>query len=225
MSGKETLVDRLPVLLSSFSDEMTKLLGVPALNSGTGHAAADAVYAELKSWNCESKIVAMCFDIMASNTGKFAGARELLEELIGHNLLRVACRHHMLVVLLSDVFTVCFGPSTGPEVLIFKEFREKWSKLNHHEPLVQGTLLITAPDELKNFIRNKLREEHVCKDCKEFLHLAGLHIGMNIECNIRKPGAIHRARWMAKAIYSLKMELLHEGNEAVLQLTARAETI
>jgi len=27
-------------------------------------------------------------------------------------------------------------------------------------------------------------------------------------------GAIHRARWMAKCIYSLKVELLHEANKA-----------
>ena len=38
MSGKETLVDRLPVLLSSITDGTTMLLGDPALDSGTGCA-------------------------------------------------------------------------------------------------------------------------------------------------------------------------------------------
>jgi len=38
---------------------------------------------------------------------------------------------------------------------------------------------------------------------------------------IQKPGALHRARWMAKAIYFLKIHLLFEGNEAVIKLTAR----
>jgi hypothetical protein len=32
---------------------------------------------------------------------------------------------------------------------------------------------------------------------------------------------MHRTRWMSKAIYSLEMELLYEGNEAVLKLTSR----
>jgi hypothetical protein len=36
-----------------------------------------------------------------------------------------------------------------------------------------------------------------------------------------RPGALHRARWMAKAIYSLKIELLFSGNESVLHLTAK----
>ena len=43
---------------------------------------------------------------------------------------------------------------------------------------------------------------------------------MEIGSTIRKPGAIHRARWMAKAFYALKIELLFEGNETVMQLTA-----
>ena len=66
-----------------------------------------------------------------------------------------------------------------------------------------------------------MSESHSREDYKELLNLAGIHIGINIDCNIRKPGAIHRARWMAKAIYALKMELLLEGNEAVIKMTAR----
>ena len=103
----------------------------------------------------------------------------------------------MLDVLLSDVFTVCFGSSSGPEILIFKRFREKWSKLNHHEPKLQGILLVTAPDELKSFIHYQLSEAHQQEDYKELLNLVGLHIGMNIECNIRNPGTMHQVCWMA----------------------------
>ena len=59
-----------------------------------------------------------------------------------------------------------------------------------------------------------------CDDYKELLNFAGLYIIMNIECNIRKLGAIHQACWMAKAIYSLKMDLMLEGNETVFRPTA-----
>jgi hypothetical protein len=44
---------------------------------------------------------------------------------------------------------------------------------------------------------------------------------MTSEATIYKPGAMHTARWMSKAIFSLKMQLLYEGNEAVLKLTSR----
>ncbi|GBM33565.1 hypothetical protein AVEN_197318-1 [Araneus ventricosus] len=53
-----------------------------------------------------------------------------LSKKIGRNLLWIACRHLMFEVLLSNAFSVCFGQSTGPEILLFKRFRENWSKLN-----------------------------------------------------------------------------------------------
>ena len=46
-------------------------------------------------------------------------------------------------------------------------------------------------------------------------------VGLPIEAKVRRPGAVHRARWMAKALYTLKIELLHAGNEKQFKLTAR----
>lgn len=221
VSGSDALIDRLPVLLSSVTDGTIKLLGVPSLDCGTGRAAAEAVHEQLKSWNAESYVIGMCFDTTAANTGKFTGACKLLEELLGRNLLWLACRHHMLEVLLSDAFNVCFGPSSGPEIKIFKRFRENWSKLSHREPPARSTPLLPAPEDLKNFILQQLTQGHPREDYSELLCLAGLLTGMDTGSVIRKPGAIHRARWMAKAIYSLKIELLYEGNETVVHLTAR----
>jgi hypothetical protein len=220
-SDTESFVDRLPVLLSSLIDGTTKLLGVPALESGTGRAVADGVHEQLKLWNFEEQVVAMCFDTTASNTGKFAGACRLLEDCLGRNLLWLPCRHHVHEVLLSDAFTVCFGPSSGPDILIFKRFRERWGQLNHKEFQLQGTPLLAAPDDIKAFIQQQVTHEHPREDYLDLLTLAGLLIGLNIESAIRKPGAIHRARWMAKAIYSLKMQLLLNGNETVIQLSGR----
>jgi hypothetical protein len=46
-------------------------------------------------------------------------------------------------------------------------------------------------------------------------------VGLTVPTTFRKPGAIHRARWMAKAIYTMKVELLLDDYESVIQLTAR----
>ena len=70
----------------------------------------------LEEWSIEQRCVAMCFDTTASNTGKFAGAYIPLEALIGHPLLWTPCRHHILEVILRDVFKVTFGPSSSPKV-------------------------------------------------------------------------------------------------------------
>ena len=146
--GSASLIDRLPVLVTSAVDSDTKLLGVPALLSGTGKDTAAAVLQQLQSWHCESFIIGMCFDTTASNTGRHSGACQLLENALNRNLLWLACRHHMHEILLSDMFAVCFGPSSGPEVTFFKRFRENWDKLPSHQPKLGTIPVIAASDGL-----------------------------------------------------------------------------
>lgn len=78
-----------------------------------------------------------------------------MNDTLGRRLLWLACRHHMLEVLLSDAFAVCFGPSSGPDIAIFKRFRYKWSQLNHHQPAARSVPLFTAVDDLKSFIQEQ----------------------------------------------------------------------
>jgi hypothetical protein len=213
-------VERLPVLISSLVDGTVKLLGVPKLASGTGNAAAQAVLELLKSWKGDSVVIGMCFDTTASNAGRHTGACTLLEVAIDHNLLWMACRHHMFEILLSDAFGVCFGPSSGPEILLFKRFKEKWVNLVQRRPKARAMPLIPASDKLKAFIHEQLQVRHPRDDYRELLLLAASMVGLTTSSAIRKPGAMHRARWMSKAIYSMKIELLLDGNEAVIQLTS-----
>jgi len=77
--------------------------------------------------------------------------------------------------------------------------------VNHKEFQLQGTPLLAAPDDIKAFIQQQVTHEHPREDYLELLTQTGLLISLNIESPIRKSGAIHRARWIAKAIYSLKM--------------------
>ena len=220
-------IDRLPVLITSLDDRSTKLLGVPKLPSGSGKAAADAVFQELVSWECLPDVIGMCFDTTASNTGRLSGACTLLEQSLGRDVLWLACRHHMFEVLLANAFNECFGPTTGPEILLFKRFKDCWSSLIHQQlslddvAKLQKTPKIAASDSLKAFISQQLGETHAREDYKELLNLAGLLLGLAITATVRKPGALHRARWMAKAIYSMKIELLYDGNEIVLNLTGQ----
>jgi len=71
------------------------------------------------------------------------------------------------------------------------------------------------------FISQHCEQTYPRENYREFFNLAALSIGLDVTITIRKFGALHRARWMAKAIYSLKIQLLFEGNEAVIKLTAR----
>jgi len=93
--------------------------------------------------------------------------------------LWLACRHHMHEILLSDVFTVCFGPSSGPEV-IFKRFREKWDNLSSHQSKLGTTPLISASDSLKSFITDELKQKHLRDDYLELI----THLITDLPCSV-----------------------------------------
>ena len=180
-------VDRLPILVTKLEDASFKLLGAPVLESGTGKSTSGAVLSTLNSWKCTAGVIGMCFDTTSSNTGWRAGAATLLEKSIGRNLLWLSCRHHICEILLSDIFFVCFGPSSGPEIAMFKKFRQQWTTLaNHNVSTKPGEALIESSDSLKLFIENQLNKSHVRKDYLELLQLAGLAVGLDIKVNIFK---------------------------------------
>jgi hypothetical protein len=81
--------------------------------------------------------------------------------------------------------------------------------------------LIPASDKLRQFIQEQTAQQHPRNDYLELLQLAAVAVGLPCETAVKKPCAMHRAKWMAKAIYWLKIELLFARNETVLRLTAR----
>jgi hypothetical protein len=47
---------------------------------------------------------------------------------------------------------LCFGPSTGSEIRMFKGFKENWSKRIHHQPEQRDGAVLPASDVLKQLI-------------------------------------------------------------------------
>src|SRR6218665_2537512 len=106
LTGKEH-VDRLPVLVSGHG--VNKLLGVPKLTSGKGENTAAAVYTLLQDWSVADRVKAMCFDTTSSNTGHRAGACILLKQKLERHLLYLACRHHIMKLILAAAFKAVMG--------------------------------------------------------------------------------------------------------------------
>ena len=209
-------VDRLPILVSNQYHGVEQLLNVPKLLNGGGEAMATAIVDTIKSWNLVDKVKALSFDTTASNSGVRGGAAVLIEKKLETKLIYLACRHHVHEVILGDVFTTLFGPSTGPDILLFKRFQAKWSLFAHDQP-ENG---FTDPDTAAEFTQNKdmmdealefalvcLKDQHPRDDYRELLELTVIYMGGIPPRGIRimAPGAIHRARWIAKALYSLKV--------------------
>lgn len=69
---------------------------------------------------------------------------------------------------------------------------------------------------LKIWINEQMAKKICRHDYREFLELSLLFLGEPLPLSgrrktiFRPPGAVHHARWMAKAIYSLKMFMFRE---------------
>lgn len=123
------LVDRLPVIISGKVTE--QLLGAPKIETGTGASQAEAVYKCLVDWGVQDNVVGMCFDTTSSNTGHKSGACTLVERKLGRPLMNLACRHHVLELVLKAAFEDQFGTSTSPQIPMFEKFRREWHALDH----------------------------------------------------------------------------------------------
>lgn len=156
----------------------------------------------------------MCADTTNVNTGHIAGAIKLLEQCLGRDLLYLACRHHVLELALRAAFEAKFGRTTGPDVSLFKGFKDAWSTIDKTKfksginmTKVKSAFQAPEIEDQINFCFEQLKLNHSRADHKELLELAILFLGGNISTAFRTPGAMSHARWLSKAIYSLKMYL------------------
>lgn len=189
-----------------------KFLGAPKLPSGTGQSIADAVYDLLVKWNLVDRIQGLSFDTTSTNTGIDNGAAYLLQEKIGRDLLFLPCRHHIYEIFLGNVFQK-FIPSSAPEVPMFERFQKAWPTLNYEsfqagieDENVRAQYTQSELNEINQYCSKQLTKPQIRDDYREFLQLALMFIGTD-KFNFHIPGGISNARWMAKALYSLKIYL------------------
>jgi len=210
--GHET-VDRLPILVSGKS--VDQLLAIPKLISGTGQSISLAVYETTSSWGLCDKIKCMSFDTTAVNTGLRNGACILLEQNMDKDMLWLACRHHIMEIMLEAVVVHAIGCSSGPDILLFKRFKKSWSTIQseHFETVISDASTSNKIENISTdmiiFASKQLEEFQPRDDYKELLNLCIIFLGgvPKKGLSFRSPGGLHRARWMAKAIYSLKIYL------------------
>lgn len=58
------------VAINVTGENLDQLLGVPFVVNGHGETEAQAVYDQIESWKVGDKVLSMCFDTTASNTGQ-----------------------------------------------------------------------------------------------------------------------------------------------------------
>ena len=210
-------IDRLPICVSG--EDGTKLLVVAKLQDGTGDAQAEAVCEALKDWGLLDRVCGMSFDTTSSNTGNEKGACALIEKRIGKKLLKLACRHHIMELLIGAVFkinNVASSAESAPIVPLFKRFKEQWPNMNKADYKTASmdaemeSAVSDIREDIVEFAREFLKQLQPRDDYLEFLQLILIFLGDgqhedSKQPSFRAPGAMHHARWMSKVIYSLKI--------------------
>lgn len=148
-------VDRIAMLASY--DGTSKFLGAPKVPAGTGENIAEVVHDALIKWDIVNRVSAMGFDTTSSNTGEYNGACILLQDKLGRKLIKLACRHHMLEIVLKHVFGVKHSATSAPEVPIFNRFAAVWGNLDHksfksglEDPIVRSKISDADCEAIKN---------------------------------------------------------------------------
>ena len=188
--------------------------------------SANVTISMLEAWGITvNDLFATVWDTTAVNTGVDHGACAYIEHRRSTALLQCACQHHIAKVHMTHVFDRVRGARKAPEDLVLKRMKNLWEL---YQPDIDHITAFTWPQE-QNSPRFRLARKtrdwaQLCmqnavwvrEDYMELLELIAAYLGLPILRHtvlvIRCVGAIHHARFMAKAIMFLKMVLLSDKN-------------
>jgi hypothetical protein len=116
-------------------------------------------------------------------------------------------------LVLKAVFEIKIRQvETSSDIPPFKKLKNNWgeiyyNKIQCHRETVESFLTGLEIEKLLAFYLAELNNVIIRKDYRELIELSIVFLGGDKEEKIRPPGAMHQARWMARAIYSLKISL------------------
>lgn len=95
--------------------------------------------------------------------GPWSGACVLLQQKMQRDLLFLACRHHILELVLRNVYEEYMGKSKLPEVELFNRFKKHWSSINitsYKSGIIDKTVsaaLLQSKPEILSFAFDQLK--------------------------------------------------------------------
>ena len=218
--------DRMAVVVTG--KDIEKLLSIPTLRSGTEVVMGTKVVEILNEWQAVPEWVSgLCFDTTNVNSGVHTGAITVIQKSVNKHLLFLACRHHMFEIVATAVFDMFFATS-GPQIALFSRFKDNWSNIDQSnfasfEKDTVDCVLSGSEQQWLNenrscvlsFLRSQIGgEKQPRSDYLELLKLSLVTLGeahlRDDDFKFNAPGAYHRARWMARGIYCLKIFLFRK---------------
>lgn len=217
VTGKKE--ERLPILVTG--EGTSKLLTVATLPNGKAEVGTEAIAAAVEDWDLTDNLVAMSFDTTNANSGSKGGIITLLPKLLKKPLLALACRHHVTELVLKHCYELEGDVSQSDKLDNFKKFQDQFnSRLESCEEISYRSVLhvakldqLTKPwrQNILDFCLASMKVKQPRGDYLELLELVVLFLGGDTQDGIkfRRAGSVSRARWMARAIYILKIWMVN----------------
>ena len=177
----------------------------------------EAVAGHLDDWGCGDRVIGMCYDTTASNTGVDNGSAVLLQqEYFLRPMLFIECRHHVGELLGKRPWEAIMKYDNGPEFSIYNKLRDIWPDIDLDN--TELTLLDIPADEKKKLldffdeILDKKDEDNkilVRGDCRvvalisRFMLAGELRGGEKMKWT--PPSSTSKARFMAQGICYQKL--------------------
>ena len=228
--------ERLAICLQQVgSEKQPTFLGAPQTPDGKGVSQVEAIVRYIDDSGTEDQIIGHVWDTTASNTGCNFGAAMVLDKALGRANLWLGCRRHASERHVVHANKAVVGPTTGPDEALFKRFKDNFDLLDINdlktyswdgdEVSSYGPYLFST----ERALMVKEWAEDCCKtgvfpreDYRELLELITFVLNgeifrksnindtelRKIDFKMERPGAFHHARFMAKAIYYIKMFVL-----------------
>ena len=220
--------EHLAIAVSSPNQIPGQYLASPVVPDGTGATMAQAVREIASEYGLLNNIEALVFDTTASNTGLWRGSVTLFEKILGRPVLWLACRHHVPELHIKHANEVLRGPSKGPEDPLFQRFKTLFPSLHLENrsvwkwPSDSNDWRYKRAIDVLEWADHHMQVATWCReDYRELLELVVIYFGgvvkrvrnksvQIVTDVIRKPGALHRARFMASCLYILKLFIFHD---------------
>ena len=224
--------DRAAVLYSGGPHKQPYLLGIPRFESSSGKDVETGVLKELEKYDINlEKCVGTCYDTTSSNSGLKKGAHFRIEKDVGHAILELECRKHVQELHVTHANKAVFGATKAPQKLHYKEFKNAWSFLNldpstlvmfDREKYANNTFFLEKAVESLQWAENHLEKKTFPRDdYRELNELIVVYLGGQVPGGFRpkRKGAMHEARFMADAIFTLSVELFSNVHKVDIKLS------
>ena len=215
------LYERIAIMITAPHYE--QILSFPILQKATAQVQVEHIAKVLNTWNISSKIVGICYDTAATNTGWRNGIGVQFDRLIGRTLVKFSCRHHSHERVINDVYLAFFKSSPAPEVEGSKVFQTACATLKidqlrpspgtDDEELAFSSRFLLLANSKGPVLNRLLDGDFARQDYKEMIELSLWFLGEfkgDMSYKLKPGTAVSEARWMGKIIYRLKKFLLRD---------------